>query len=131
MNKFKIVLIAASLLLSSSPVFADQCHPEWANGNQQLTSVERIVCEDKTIAAAAVLMADIYDEIMSYSGKEGYEGMWHREVKENQQEWLEKRNSLKTRDEILESYMTQIKALYSDNPVGTLKEMLSVSPNKG
>lgn len=113
MKILKTILMAWSLLfLLNTSVLAEEYKPKWCEA-EKLSEVETLICEDGTLRSADALMDQLYKELMSYKGKEGHEGMWYREVKSDQIDWLAKRNNAKNRVEVLDAYMSRNNELYS------------------
>lgn len=101
-----LVLIVSSLV--SNPAIAAQ--PTWCK-KPELTNIEATICNDDTLSKADSLLDQMYRAVLSYRGLEGHEGMWPGEIISDQQEFLEKRNKLSTKSDILEIYTTRIKSL--------------------
>lgn len=106
----RILALVPTLLITTSG-FAKEYAPKWCLSSQ-LTPVEMLICGDDTLLAAENLMSKVHSNLMSYSGKEGHEGMWYREVKSNQRDWLTQRNKSKNEAEILDAYISRIQELY-------------------
>ena len=115
----KKIIIVVSIMAFGISAYADSA-PEWCSSNK-LSKTEKIICSDTFLQEADILLSKIYKKLMSYSGKEGHEGMWYREIKDGQQQWLKERNKLSDKSKIMDSYMDNIKLMY-----GELDERLKV-----
>lgn len=98
-------------MVLNQSVFAADCGPKWCE-SASLSKVEKLICGDKSLRAADVLMSGVYKELMSYRGKEGHEGMWGREVSSNQKDWIEERNKMTESSKLMDAYMSRTQELY-------------------
>ena len=108
----KKIIIVASVMTFGILAYADST-PKWCSSNK-LSKAERIICSDRFLQEADVLLSKTYKKLMSYRGKEGHEGMWYRELKDNQEDWLKERNKLSDKSKIMDSYMDNIKLIYGE-----------------
>ncbi|MCH9741409.1 MAG: lysozyme inhibitor LprI family protein [Epsilonproteobacteria bacterium] len=97
-------------VLLSTLVFT--CTPSWCKSSK-LVLAEQYICTLRVLGSADMLLNEIYARVMKFKGKEGQEGMWAREVKSNQMDWIKKRNKIEDEDEVLASYMGRIDKLYA------------------
>jgi len=107
----KIIIVVATMTFGLS-AYANSM-PKWCSSDR-LSKTEHIICSDRFLREADILLSKTYKKLMSYRGKEGHEGMWYREVKDNQKDWLKERNRLSDRSKIMDSYMDNIKLLYGE-----------------
>jgi uncharacterized protein len=104
-------LPALALLLSSAmPGSVMAAEPPWCK-KAELTQVETTICEDKTLSKADSLLDQMYRATLSFSGLEGHEGMWPGEIISDQRDFLEERNKLTGKADILEAYTNRIRTL--------------------
>lgn len=106
-------LCAASILLCFSllsPAMAGDYSPNWCK-SPKLSTTEKMICDDRTLRSADLLMSNVYADIMKLKGKPGHEGMWHREVYSDQIDWLKKRNQADSQQSLLDLYLTRTQAL--------------------
>ncbi len=106
----KLLPIALVLFITqtSTPSFA--ATPAWCTADT-LTPVEQTICDDTTLSQADALLDQLYRAVLSFRGLEGHEGMWPGEIISDQREWIEQRNTLQGRSEILEAYSNRIQTL--------------------
>lgn len=99
------------LLISSSiPTSAMAASPPWCE-KVELTEVEITICDDKTLSKADSLLDQMYRATLSFSGLEGHEGLWPSEIIADQRDFLEQRNTLSGKADILDAYTARIKVL--------------------
>ena len=108
MKKLTILLSTLVFTLSAQ----DDCTPSWCKSNK-LVLAEQYICTSRVLGSADMLLNEIYARVMKFKGKEGQEGMWAREVKSNQIDWIKKRNKMEDENEVLASYMGRIDTLYA------------------
>jgi uncharacterized protein YecT (DUF1311 family) len=89
MKKFSILLTTACLSLSAN----SDCKVQWCD-SKKLSIAEQTICDSSSLRAADILLNNSYKKLLNFSGKEGQEGMWPREVKSNQLDWMKERNKL-------------------------------------
>jgi membrane-bound inhibitor of C-type lysozyme len=106
----KKIVITLSLIAFGVSAYASA--PKWCSSNK-LSKTEKIICSDPLLQEADILLSKTYKKLMSYKGKAGHEGMWHRELKASQLNWLKKRNKLSDKSKIMDSYMNSMKLMYS------------------
>jgi len=57
------------------------------------------------------MVAQLYQSVLAFRGTEGHEGHWPGEVISNQLDWIEHRNSLTEKADLLEAYVERIQIL--------------------
>ncbi|MFT5897025.1 MAG: hypothetical protein ACI8VW_003909, partial [bacterium] len=109
MKSQKMKLLPSLVLLASSfmPISVIAAQPVWCN-NAGLLEAEITICNDETLSKADSLLDQMYRAVLSFRGLEGHEGMWPSEIISNQRDWLEQRNKLSGRFDILDAYTTRI-----------------------
>jgi uncharacterized protein len=100
----------ALLISSCMPISAIAAQPAWCN-KADLLDAEATICNDKTLSKADSLLDQMYKAVLSFRGLEGQEGMRPSEIIANQRDWLEQRNRLSEKSDILDAYTTRIKTL--------------------
>ncbi|EIJ36301.1 lysozyme inhibitor LprI family protein [Thiothrix nivea] len=116
MKKVAMMCVTAMAVFAMSAASAD-CTLGWCKANT-LSATEKLICADAGLQAADNLMDSLYQEVMSYKGKPGHEGMWSGEVQSDQQDWLKSRNQLSAKNPLMDSYLQRIGELQT-----TLKSM--------
>ena len=108
----KSIAYAALLsLFTLQSATAHESAPKWCKSSN-LNAVETMICGDKALSGADMLMSHIYQQVMAFRGEEGHEGHWPGEVISNQQDWISARNKAKSQAQILDAYMTRNQELY-------------------
>ena len=100
----------ALLICSSMPMSAMAAQPPWCK-KVELSEVEVTICDDKTLSKADSLLDQMYRATLSFSGLEGHEGLWPTEIIADQRDFMEQRNTLSGKADILDAYTARIKVL--------------------
>lgn len=110
---WKSLIAAVVLSLASATAVAENAEfakPKWCTATS-LTPTENLICGDLALSSADMLQSELYRKAMSYKGKQGYEGMWYREVQSDQQDWLAQRNKTTSKEPLLDLYVKRIVSL--------------------
>ena len=110
LNAIKIAPALVLLVSSTLPSSAIAAQPVWCK-KANLTVTETTICDDNTLSKADLLLDHMYRAVLSFRGLEGHEGMWPGEIISDQRDFLEQRDKLTDKAEILDVYTTRIKSL--------------------
>ena len=99
--------LVVSSVLSNSALASE---PAWCE-TTELSSTELTICNEPTLSKADLLVDQMYKAVLSFRGMEGHEGMWPGEIISNQRDFLEQRNKLTKKSDILTAYTQRINAL--------------------
>lgn len=105
-------LLPALILLISSAmsISAIAAQPAWCN-KTNLLEAEVTICNDKILSKADSLLDQMYRAVLSLRGFEGDNGIGPGDIISDQRDWLEQRNKLSGKPDILDAYTTRLKAL--------------------
>lgn len=100
-----------SLLISSlMPTAAIAAQPAWCS-KTDLLEAETTICNDKTLSRADSLLDQMYRAVLSFRSFEGDSSIGSSDIISDQRDWLEQRNKLSGKPDILDAYTTRLKAL--------------------
>lgn len=84
--------------------------PAWCS-KKALTDTEITICNDKNLSKADRLLDQMYRAVLSFNELRDDESVRSSDIIADQHNWIEKRNTLSDKAEILDAYSTRIKIL--------------------
>jgi len=102
--------IAFAIFGSSLTSVAIAETPAWCNA-ESLNPTEQTICNDVTLSKADSLMTQVYRTLLAQPKQAGEESLGPSEIISDQREWINQRNQLVEKSDLLDAYTARIQAL--------------------